>query len=186
MDMKNKKRSKIFKAGLIVTLSALFCVGILISISVEDVVEVTPIKERIRIYGDMGDGDPTGDESGFISLRVHPHQAVPATAYASNLSNATSYEVLFSLDGSAVGETPYSTAADYVATLIVNDTVGYNESSSAWEPTNFIFMNIYNCFYQELSKLHLLIPDCHKAVLFLLLLHLIFLEQYHHAHEILH
>lgn len=141
--MKNKKRSKNFKAGLLITVVALFCVGLLIStLSFQEVVEVRPIKERIRRYRDMGDGDPTGDESGFRALRVYPHQAAPATAYASNLSNASSYEWLYSLNGSATGETPYSTAVDYVVELIVNDTVGYNESSSAWEPTNFVFMNI--------------------------------------------
>ena len=80
-----------------------------------------------------GDGDPGGDASGFMYGMTYPHAAVPATTYASNLSNATAYEFSDTLDAEMTGETPYDTTYDKVFKYRVNDTVAYNTSSSQWE-----------------------------------------------------
>lgn len=58
-----------------------------------------------------GDADP-GDNSGFFYFMIYPHQADPATAYASNLSNATAYEFSDVGNTTCTGETPYSTTFD--------------------------------------------------------------------------
>lgn len=84
---------------------------------------------------DTGGGPLSGDVSGFLYFRTYPHQAVPATAYASNLSNASGYEVAFYLNSEMVGETPYNTAFDFVVKFRVNDTVGYNTTSGKWMNT---------------------------------------------------
>lgn len=83
----------------------------------------------------LGDADPGGDASGFMYFMAYPHQADPATAYASNLSNSTAYEYSDSLNSEMTNETPHSTTFDLVVKFRVNDTVGYNTSSSKWETT---------------------------------------------------
>ena len=82
-----------------------------------------------------GDGDPGGDASGFMYFMVYPHSATPATTYASNLSNATAYEYSDSLNAEMTGETPHTTAFDFVLKFRVNDTVAYNVSGSKWMDT---------------------------------------------------
>lgn len=80
----------------------------------------------------LGDADPGGDNCGFMYFMVYPHSADPATTYASNLSNASAYEYSDSLNTELTGETPHTTAFDFVMKFRVNDTVGYNVSSSSW------------------------------------------------------
>lgn len=99
-------------------------------------VEETEIEyvEEERIWNTItGDGDPGGDASGFMYGMTYPHQAVPATAYASNLSNVTAYEFSDSLNAEMTNETPYSTTFDTVFKYRVNDTIAYNTSGSCWE-----------------------------------------------------
>jgi len=87
-------------------------------------------------------GDPAGDESGFCMFSTYPHQGAPGTAYATNLTTGNCYEYYTAaLSGEATGETPHSIAFDYVVKFRLNDTVGYNSTSSAWEPT-WSYMNI--------------------------------------------
>jgi hypothetical protein len=80
----------------------------------------------------LGDGALGAGASGFQYFMVYPHQAVPGTAYASNLSNATAYEFSDSLNTEMTGETPYTQKFDFVLKFRVNTTVGWNTSSSEW------------------------------------------------------
>jgi len=83
-----------------------------------------------------GDGGPlAAGESGFCYFMVYPHQAAPGTAYASNLTNASAYEVQYYLDQEMTGETPYGHTFNFVLKIRVNTTVGYNTSSSSWMST---------------------------------------------------
>ena len=120
--------------GLVSLLCIGVCVGILVTFQMEDVV-VEQSLERVRSWGALGDADPGGDLSGFMYFMVYPHQADPGTAYASNLSNATAYEYSDSLNTEMTGETPSGTTFDFVCKIRVNDTVGYNTSTSVWETT---------------------------------------------------
>lgn len=106
--------------------------------TVDPMVKQTIYAERITL---AWLGDPAGDTSGFCNFYHYPHQADPATAYATNLSSDTAYEYIDALSGEMTGETPHSTTHDYVLKLVVNDTVAYNTSSASWEPT-WIFMNM--------------------------------------------
>jgi len=131
------------KAGLLIALVSLFCVGILINaLSVKEVVE-SPVVMKVKTWQPVGDATLSGDDSGFLTFMVWDDVADPATTYATNLSNASAdcYEYLDSLDGEMTGETPYSTAVNYVLKIRVNDTVGYNTSSSQWMPS-WIYPNI--------------------------------------------
>ena len=95
--------------------------------------EAEPVVERTAEWTHItGDGDPGGDTSGFMYGMTYPYQAVPATAYASNLSNATAYEFSDSLDTGMTGETPYDTAYDVAWKYRVNDTVAYDTVNSTW------------------------------------------------------
>jgi len=129
--MKNEKKNSL-KAGMLLTMFAVaFVAGIMMLSSVTDVVEHHIYVERKMVLV-TGDGDP-GDNSGFFYFMIYPHQADPGTAYASNLSNATAYEYSDSINTSATGETPYSTAFDIVIKVGCTDEDGYNTTSSAWD-----------------------------------------------------
>lgn len=93
------------------------------------------IKAREKWVQQVGDADPGAGVSGFFYFMKYPHQAVPGTAYASNLSNDSAsggaYEFTDSWDCELTNETPWGTAYDYVMKIGVNGTDGYNISS--WE-----------------------------------------------------
>lgn len=136
---KGKRNYK--KAGLVSALTLIaigFTVGLLTLFQTGQ-----PIVEQVyqRQHRNIPLGDPAGDESGFCAFYHYPHSADPGTDYATNLSTATAYEYITSLSGEMTGETPYSTLHDYVIKIVVNDSVGYNTSSSSWEPS-WLFMNM--------------------------------------------
>jgi len=140
-----EQKNHFLKAG---KLAAVFAVMIVAAISgmlylsqIGEVVVEQTIREReIRLIP-LGDGEPSGDECFMKYFMAYPHQADPATAYASNLSNATAYEYRDYLSGEMTGETPYNTAFDFVFAIGINDTVGYNITSSLWMPS-WIYPNI--------------------------------------------
>lgn len=84
-----------------------------------------------------GDGNP-GDNSGLFYFMIYPHQAVPSTAYASNLSNASAYEFSDVGNTSCTGETKYGTTFDIVVKVGVTDddgkntTTGFFDNSYLW------------------------------------------------------
>ena len=135
--MKIEEKSKFLKAGKKISLVAVFgvfaVVAILMMFQVGDVVVEQLTGERAWSPIALADGDPGGDVSGFMYFMAYPHQGVPATAYAANLTNATAYEFSDSLDAEMTGDTPYDTTFDFVMKFRVNDTVGYNVSGSCWE-----------------------------------------------------
>jgi len=141
-NMKEKKEINRFaKAGVFGVLAVGLVAALLMTSYIgEPVVEQTIIAKTW--HGPLVVGDPAGDASGFCMFSTYPNQAVPATAYATNLTTGNCYEYYTAaLSGEATGETPHSTAFDYVVKIRVNDTVGYNTTSSAWEPS-WTFLNI--------------------------------------------
>ena len=125
---------KALGATLVATIVCMAAVAILINAQLYEPV-ITVQKEGIwsKPLPYLGDGDPGGDQCGIMYWMAYPHSGTPATTYASNLSNATAYEYRDTLNGEANGDTPYSTAFDVLIKFRVNDTVGYNVSSSSWE-----------------------------------------------------
>ena len=92
------------------------------------------------LYGEQREWKlvPLGDASidgatKVMYVMAYPHQASPAVAYASNLSNATAYEFYDGLNSEMTGETPYDTTFDLVVKMCINDSHAYNTSDSSWE-----------------------------------------------------
>ena len=134
-DKKLKIKKLVRNGGILSILVIGAIVGILWGFQMSDVVVEQMGGVPSRSWRALGDGDPGGDVSGFMYFMAYPHQGAPGTAYASNLSNATAYEFSDSLNGEMTGDTPHSTTFDFVMKFRVNDTVGYNTTSSSWEIT---------------------------------------------------
>jgi len=143
-----KEKGRIKESLKASTLVTLMIIGITISsiylFSVSDVVVKQTIEEEQvpeRSWKPIltADADPGGDNSGFMYFMAKNHSTNPTDEYNANLTNGTGnpncYEWTDSLNGEATNETPYSTAFDFVVKFRVNDTVGYNISSSLWEIT---------------------------------------------------
>jgi hypothetical protein len=122
---------------MLVTIATVITATIMYNANISDIekpeiiVEEEPVKPKE--WHDLGDADPGGDNSGYMYGMNYPYQATPTTAYASNLSNGTAYEFSDSLDAEMTNETPHTTPYDIVIKFRVNDTIGYNTSSSEWE-----------------------------------------------------
>ena len=138
--MKEEKK-KIFGVGMLVIMASFAIAFLVLSTSItqpiveNEVIELTVKREWSK---PLGDADPGGDNSGFMYFMAKNHSANPTVEYASNLTNRTGgnancYEWSDSLNTEMTGETPYATAFDFIVKFRVNDTVGYNTSSSAWE-----------------------------------------------------
>jgi hypothetical protein len=78
------------------------------------------------------DGNPGAGASGILEIFIYPHQAVPATAYHSNLTSAAAYASRNTLNGACTGNVPYATTFDIVIKCRYNATHAYNTTSSAW------------------------------------------------------
>lgn len=83
------------------------------------------------------DGNPGAGASGVLEIFIYAHQAVPATAYAANLSSASPscYASRNTLNGACTGNVPYATAFDIVVKCRYNVTHAYNTTGSVWEIT---------------------------------------------------
>lgn len=79
----------------------------------------------------------SGNTSCFVYFVHWAHSGDPGTDYANVIDYNTSdgYEYTTSLDSEMTGETPYDTTFDTVMLLVVNRTVGYNETGATWEIT---------------------------------------------------
>jgi hypothetical protein len=131
--MQSKSKS-IFKAGTLLTCFVIAAVaGIMVLSQLQEPIVKTTISSTPRTWKSVGDGTIEAGASGFCYFMTYPHSADPATDYATNLSNATAYEFSDVLNAEMTGETPYSTAFDFVVKFRVNATVGYNTSSSLWK-----------------------------------------------------
>ena len=80
----------------------------------------------------VAEADPGSGAGGFLIWYVYPHQAVPGTAYASNLSTTTAYEYGVSLNVAGTKHVPYFTLFDIVVHVRANVTEAYNTSSGSW------------------------------------------------------
>jgi len=120
------KNGNVMKAGtrIGVTLGVLFVVVLIVGINLHTSVETSIMNELRSPTLVVGDADP-GDASGFFYFMIYPHAAVPATTYASNLSNATAYEFSDTGNTTAEDETPYSTTFDIVIKAGVTNEDGY-------------------------------------------------------------
>ena len=78
-----------------------------------------------------GDANP-GDNSGLFYFMIYPHQAVPGTAYASNLTNASAYEYSDVGNTSCTKETPYSLKFDIVVKVGITNEDGAYTSNGTW------------------------------------------------------
>jgi hypothetical protein len=145
MQKERKGKSNFKKAVVISTaLFAVLCATlILTTLTFQDVVEVQQIKPERSWRKAHGDATIEGDDSGFMYLMTYTHQTDPNTTYAANLTNTSNkcMEFLDSLNGEMTNETNHTVAFDFVQKFRVNDTVGYNTTSSAWE-TDWIYANI--------------------------------------------
>lgn len=118
-------------------LSSLVLVGFVCGLVLMVNMNPTQILESVGERGwkniALADGPHAAGTCAFLYFMAYPHAAVPGTTYASNLSNASAYEFSDTLNGEMTGETPYSTAFDFVVKFVVNQTIGYNVSGSKWE-----------------------------------------------------
>ena len=137
---KIRSEKNIWKAGGFFSLVIIGVVcATLLLFQTGDVFEYNVIKEMSERSWQglrpLGDGDPGGDLSGFMYGMTWQYNATHATDYAINLSNASAYcyEYRDFLNGEMTGETPHSTKYVKLMKFRVNDTVGYNTSSSEWE-----------------------------------------------------
>ena len=80
------------------------------------------------------DGNPGAGSSGILEIFIYAHQAVPATAYHTNLSSASPlcYASRNTLNGACTGDVPYATTFDIVIKARFNATHAYNTTSNAW------------------------------------------------------
>jgi hypothetical protein len=120
--------------GCLTALCTIFLV--MAAIMTQPVIEnqIMKMNEKRVPFLVMGDGDP-GGATGFFYFMIYPHQAVPGTAYASNLSNASAYEYSDVGDAVAIGDTPYGTTFDIVIKVGVTDDDGVNTTTSNWDDT---------------------------------------------------
>jgi hypothetical protein len=86
------------------------------------------------------EANPGAGKSGFLVWYAYPHQAVPATAYAANLTSSW-YSYGNALSAAGTGYIPSDTTFDIVVKCRVNTSGAYNSSSSSWM-TSWIKMNI--------------------------------------------
>jgi len=114
MKMKNKKA--IFGS----TIATCIMIGFIVTMLVTTQVQETIVISIPREWRDVGGIQfPQPDASGVIITRVYPHQALPGTAYATNLTNASAY-AYGQRNTSMTGECPRNTLFDVVSTVRFN------------------------------------------------------------------
>ena len=114
-------------------------VGALMLLSTSDIPQI------ISSYGQRGwnivasaqegGGSLGAAAGGVLQVYIYAHQAVPATAYAANLTNVTGalcYAWANNLNAAMTGNVPYGTAFDIVYKIRVNVTEAYNTTGSRW------------------------------------------------------
>jgi len=140
--MRNKNHKKIYNIGIFLCLFAGFVTGMLILTNMNTVVEkdtAEKIPMKINKPVPLGDASLADGATKVMYIMHYKHQATPAVAYASNLSNASAdcYEFYDYLNNELTGETPFGTAFDVAIKMAINVTHGYNTTSLAWENTLF-------------------------------------------------
>jgi len=137
----NPKHKSIFKAsGLLTIVSIAFVIGALITMSWQNPIlhnEVKQVTQKQGKWFPLGEANLTGTNSGYQTFHIRPHEAAPAEAYATNVTNATAYEYsdFYSNDAPGLemtGETPWGDTFDFYEKIKVNKTDGWNTSTSQW------------------------------------------------------
>ena len=128
--MKQENKKFLGKGGLSVALILGVTVMLVLSFT-------TNFTEIISSIGQKGwcniatAGTPPAGESGVYFIYIYPHQAVPYTAYKTNLTNASAY-AYGSLNATLTGSVPSGTAFDIVVKVRYNATHAFNTTSTDW------------------------------------------------------
>jgi len=114
-------------------------VGALMLLSTSDIPEIMrTVGQRgwmTTASAQEGGGSLGAAAGGVLQVYVYAHQAVPATAYAANLTNVTGalcYANANNLNAAMTGNVPYGTAFDIVYKIRVNVSEAYNTTGSTW------------------------------------------------------
>jgi len=134
--------------SLMLTAICIGAVGALMLLSTSDIPQV------ISSFGQRGwnqiasaqegGGSLGAAAGGVLQVYIYAHQAVPATAYAANLTNVTGalcYANANNLNAAMTGNVPYGTTFDIVYKIRVNVTEAYNTTGTRWM-TSWVRSNI--------------------------------------------
>jgi hypothetical protein len=128
LEMKTEKGKRF-------TLGTLLTVGLVVGL----LVAMQTVPNSLNIPGwntiaSASDGNPGTGASGVLEIFIYAHQAVPATAYAANLSSVSPscYASRNTLNGACTGNVPYATTFDIVVKCRYNATHAYNTTGSVW------------------------------------------------------
>jgi hypothetical protein len=84
----------------------------------------------------LGEGNPGANAGGVLGIHVYTHQANPAVAYATNLTETIGALTLAygdNLNAALTGNVPYATAFDIAIEGRANVSQAYNTTGSCWE-----------------------------------------------------
>lgn len=139
--MKKIKKKSNKKAGVFITVIAIaFVLSMLLAQDFGNSVVYEAIKIEERKFQLVPHGDPAEGESGFFYAMYYPHEAVPGTAYALNLSTGSAYEYTLSVNASMTGETPFDTTFDILIKWGWSDEHGWNSTGELWEDDWVFFL----------------------------------------------
>lgn len=134
--MKDMKYRKVFGAGLILIMFVgVFFTASFLSINDSEnelsfVERLDLVRNKLFVSATNGtSGSVTNGASEIVNVLIYPHQGVPATAYADNLSEDNAYEHFdssFSNGEELEGETPHSTTFDIVLIMQYADEHAYD------------------------------------------------------------
>jgi hypothetical protein len=142
-EWKYRKAGVVFGLTMVVFISTLLLVAYISEpiIDNEVITEKRKVLQRIYPILPVGDASLADGATKVMYIMHYPHQAVPGTAYQSNLSNDSAlggaYEFYDYLNNEMTNETPHSTAFDVVIKMGINTSHGYNQSTGQWEATLF-------------------------------------------------
>jgi hypothetical protein len=84
----------------------------------------------------LAEGNPGAGSGGCLGIHVYIHQAVPGTAYATNLTEvvgALTFAYGDNLNSALTGNVPFATAFDLAIEGRANVSQAYNTTGSKWE-----------------------------------------------------
>lgn len=134
--MKENKKGSKKKAGIVVMFFVGLVSALVLLVNVNEVVEETIIEgatKKLQRAIVLGDAPLAAGVSGVCYVMAYPFDSTPESGYDVNLSNATAYEFYDGLDSEMTGETPYSTAFDFIVKVRWNNTHAYNSSIPGWD-----------------------------------------------------
>jgi len=130
--MKKENKNKLVKTTAVSLLLVGAVIGLVMIANMNPQEIISSIGQRGWSTVATAEGNPGAGASGVLQIYIYPHQAVPATAYAANLSTATAYGYADNLNTSCGTDVPFSTAFDIVVKCRFNVTHAYNVTAAAW------------------------------------------------------